>query len=297
MKIKYRNYELEASIHTVNIRSENKPTVRSDAKFINVTGIPNRVTGEYAYFSKINPHNYAGKELLKYSEYEEAISAIIQETGLQNYQNNRLDIRFDSYKDNYDEYYKYNSFLVNSFSALFGCKGDEPTESRGQRTRRKKTVFAENYYMKVEYYNKGLECQYRFPPRARLEFRTLKVKGRCPHEIIKLWIDSLDQCLTMFEQVQHICNEDLLIHYNEWLKENRPKENKGDMLTAFFRGNHTTMFTLNQLERFCELCGINEPKKKAKYIKRRCMIECFSYPDFKGYIGKLKKWLIQYASS
>jgi hypothetical protein len=143
----------------VEIRSKNKASTEwSDAKHIKATNKLNSTTGEITSKGIINPNNYGEGELFTLSEYEKVMKELTQKAGITDYQYNRIDIRFDSYIDNYREYFKLNSLFINLFMVVSTTfKNNEPTVSYGLRSRKKWSFFICNESMKIEYYDKKQE--------------------------------------------------------------------------------------------------------------------------------------------
>ena len=290
-----KEYILEASIHTVSVRSNYSEALQAmDNKIVKTHTKLDSETGELRSHSIINPHYYNNEEIMSYSLYENTMSAIMKEAGVSDYEYDRIDIRLDRYEDDYLEYFKLNSLLINLFAMEYRFKNNEPTESAGHRTRKKCSIFARNRTMGIEYYDKNKESEGKYPCKARLEFRAMRLEGKTPLEVVTLWFKRLDRVVRHYEKVQDSCNAELLKYYKDWVKSNCPKRKRNDMLLAFVRENKDCFYTAKQLENFCVMCGVRNPKSRAKNLKQSCNIEFFSQKDINTYISNIKGFIRLY---
>ena len=294
-KAKLDNYSPTASIHTVQINSQQLPTVAAgDRAFIKTYCKLDNRSGEITSRNIINPHNFTTEELLSYSQFTETMHEITAQTGLDEYSYSRIDIRLDSYEDNYSEYFKLNCLLLGLFSMIYKFKNDEPTVSAGLYTRDECGVYVKNQTIAIDYYNKKKESRDRYPCKARLEFRELRANGKTPEQIAACWYSRLDRLLVNFEALQTKCNKKLFTHYENWLAVNDADNTNRDLLTAFIRENKSVIFTKRQLEVFCKMCGVKSPESRAKNIKKTCGIECFSANNVQTYINIVKESIAKY---
>ena len=288
-KNKLEDIALIASVHTVQVDSADLPVIQEgETRFIKSRLIRNRQTGEITSKNIINPHNYEYQEILNYSKYKTVMQELTETVGLSDYSYSRIDFRLDSYEDNYLEYFKLNSLLTGLLTMKYRFKNNEPTESTGQRTRLKCSVYVKNQRIAVEYYDKKKESLDRFPCKARLEFRELRADGKTPEDVAHLWFARLDNLAGYYNVLQLRYNKSLFEHYQYWLEANKLTTSGSNFLTAFVRENQDAIFSIRQLEKFCEMCGVKNPASRAKNIKKTCNIECFSYNDIKSYINIIK---------
>ena len=287
------NYELTASIHTVEIHSNRRPLhgVLGE-EVIKVTCKPGRKTGKLISRSIINPHEYGYGEITNYSLYEEAMSEITEEVGLRNYEYSRVDIRLDCFEDNYLEYVKLNGLLLGLFSIAYKVINDDVTVNSGLRKRFVHGVYLKNQSMGIEYYDKKKQSQNKFPCKARLEFRAFKLKGKCPVDVMNTWNRRLGRLERYYDKFLDECNEDLYRYYEYWLKKNQLDNSAKSTLRCFIRENQGIVFTTKQLERFCLMCGWNEGR--GKRIHDTLHIEMISQSDIRRYISKIKKEIARY---
>jgi len=216
------------------------------------------------------------------------------ESAVIDYEYDRIDIRLDSYSDNYSEYFKLNSLLIGLFSMEFIFKNNEPTESIGHWTRDKFSIFSKNQHIEVEYYNKKKESQNKYPCKARLEFRAKKLNIESPKDLLQLWFTRFDKLTRHFDKLQEKNNCNMLQYYPKWLEANYPKGENRNALTAFVREHQNLFFTKIQIENFCSLLGIANPQSRAKNIIQSAKIECISYNNIKTYINKIRESIIFY---
>jgi hypothetical protein len=286
------DYSLTASIHTVQIRSSYVAAFQTmDDKMVKVRQTLDNETGEHISHSIINPNNYGVGELLKYSQYEAVMSALMKKAGVSDYKYDRIDFRFDSYEDTFLEYYKLNSLLLGLFTMEYKFRNNEPTESVGQITRSKQGVGIKNQSMELVYYDKEKESNGKNPCKARLELRSKLLDGKQPTAAAALWFTRLDKAKRHFTELQKHYNASLYTHYLAWRKESCPENKNKDMITAFVRENRNCFFTKRQLQEFCAMCGVKSPKYRAKNLKQSCGLEFFSQKDVRTYIEKIKNCL------
>ena len=206
----------------------------------------------------------------------------------------RTDIRLDSYKDDFKDYYKLNLMLINLFSILFSDRNGQAISHMLTQSKEFSDISTKNQYWEVKYYNKKFQTHDTDPAKSRLEFRSLKStneEGHKPHEIKKMWFEKLDMLCEHFEELQKICNRELLFAYREYCHHN--KKLTGDQTTGFFSNpvNSMTIFTKKQLRDFLCECGIDKRKvgDRVKYIVEKTDIEFFTKSDLQQYIEKIKK--------
>lgn len=294
-KSKLNKYDLTASIHTVEIHSSYPPFLENVKKNVaRVRFEPSKKTGKLVSHVVVNPHNFGDGEVLTFSEYEDVMSALTKKIKLRKYKYDRLDIRLDSYEDNYHEYFKLNALLVGLFSMVYKFKNDEPVISLGQQTRLNHSVYVKNQLMGIEYYNKKKQSDNKYPCKARLEFRAFKLNGKCPIAVVKQWFKRCDRLENYFSQFLDKCNDSLLCHYEKWQAENQMQKSESVMLRYFVRENQDIIFTKTQLEEFLQLCGVYSPESRAKNIRKSCEIEMISWQDIRDYIAKIKESITHY---
>ena len=297
-KNKLRQYDLTASIHTVEIHSNCKPRLTGLCKnSMKVHYIFNDDTGRLTSHCIVNPHSFVDVEILEYSRYKAVVAKLAKMARLRNYKYDRIDIRLDSYDDNFLEFFKLNSLLIGLFSSAYKFKQGEPNATYGLLARRNHNVYVKNHYMEIEYYDKQKATGNRFDCKARLEFRAKKLNGKNPISVAELWRNRFEKLDVQYFNFLDSCNKSLYRHYERWLLQNQSPKTKSDMLLPFIRENQEIVFSTKQLELFCQMCGVKNPKSRAKNICNSCGIETVSLPNIREYIAKIENAITQYMES
>lgn len=292
---KLRNYELTASIHTTEIHAKRAPVLDGlGESLVKVHYTTDQSTGKLISHIIVNPH-CDGEEVLTFSEYEEAMAALVKKMNLRRYEYDRLDIRLDSYEDNYLEYFKLNGLFIGLFTMVYRFRNDEPIISFGQQSRRNHSIYVKNQLMGIEYYDKKKQSDNKFPCKARLEFRALKLNGKRPEDVVKRWFKRCNKLENYFDQFTDKCNESLFRHYKAWLEKNQLSNGKSGLLMSFIRENQDIVYTTKQLEKFCRMCGVDTSESRAKNIGKK--IELISRRDIREYITMIKESVTQYMDS
>jgi len=296
---KLTNYELFASIHTVEIRSRKRPVLDEIGEnIVKVRYRTRRSTGKDVCCIVINPHNYYNDEIFEYSLFEDVMVELTKKMKLrkEDWQYSRVDVRLDCFEDNYQEYFKLNALLIDLLAIKYTVKNREATVSIGHRTRFKRGVYIKNQTFCVDYYDKGAECQHRFPCKARLEFRPMKLNGKSPTEVVKLLFNKLNKLDSFYEKCLIECNKGLYNNYL-WKNEHQPLKGKNGILTPYIWENQDVVYNMKQLKKFCRMCGINNFEGRAKSIKRTCDIEIICQKEIKDYISMIVKSITQFMES
>jgi len=293
-KLKLQDYDLQASVHTFVLRSSSAPL------------IPENIGSEVAqtaYFSKsdswlttINPNKLEYGDLFTYSEFNAAVHDLIDIMEVPDSTYYRVDIRLDSYEENFQSYLKLNMLLTNLFSILYNDPNRQAVAYMLTQEKVFSGVSTQNQYRQVEYYDKKFQTNDEDPAKARLEFRCLKSKkqnGFPPHEFKNELFKRLDELPKHYDELQLACNHRMYKAYLTHCKEAGRISGKEDRATEFLSHYHNnmTMFTRKQLEQFLEMCGINDSRGvyRADYITKSYQLEYFSMPDLQNYIKKLKE--------
>ena len=260
----------------------------------------NKNTGEFVSRIFINPHNYYSnnnREILEYSLFEKVMTELTERMELHEWQYSRIDVRLDSYENNYQEYFKLNALFIDLFTMAYIFKNGEATESMGHRSRSKCGVYIKNQNMSVDYYDKNKESRGKFPCKARLEFRMMKLNGKSPTDVIKVLFRRFENLDSYYHENIKECNKSLLRNY-KWTKKNRPLKDRNDILTPYIWENQDVFYNMKQLECFCKMCGVGNPAVRAKSIARKtCKIEFISKKNISDYIAIIKNFITQYMES
>lgn len=291
-KNKLNNYNLNASIHTVNIRSTEKPIFPTS---INTDAFKSSYLEQTQKWSvKLNP-NKIRNDIFAYSEFCATVNELFYSMGIADFTYYRTDIRLDSYEDNFKDYYKLNTLLINLFSILFN---DPNRQAVGHILTQSKAfcdVSSQNQYWEVKYYDKKLQANDIDPAKARLEFRSLKATntdGYEPHIIKDKWFEKLDKLPSLYDDLQKQSNLALYEAYTAYCNYNRKGTLRKDYATAFLSNysNSLTIYTRRQLREFLQMCGLSEQtaQNRSDNIIDNIHIEFFSKTDLENYIKKIK---------
>lgn len=290
-KKKLENYSLTASIHTVNLRSEDKPLL---PKIVSLGIIRSTYFQQKGVWSlRINPNELHG-DIFAYSEFNATMHELCQALQIvPTYY--RCDIRLDSYEYTFKTFYKLNVLLINLFSILFNDPNGQAVSHLLTCSKEFSDVSTKNQYWEVKYYDKARQSHDTDPAKARLEFRSLKSTkdgGRTPDEIKELWFEKLDKLPELYERLQEKTNDALHEAYLQYVKYNGKSDRKRDILTSFLSVycNSVSIYSRKQLRAFLMKCGLKETvaNSRADYIIDRVYLEFFSRADIERYIQKLK---------
>ena len=290
-KAKLNAYNQTASIHTVNLRSEDKPLL---PKNVNLKTIRSTYFQQARVWSLIiNPNQLHG-DIFAYSEFCATMHELNQAMQI-NPTYYRCDIRLDSYEDTFKTFYKMNLLLINLFSILFKDTNGQAVSHLLTCSKAFTDVSTKNQYWEVKYYDKKYQTKDAGPAKARLEFRCLKITkegGYTPHELKEKWFTMLDKLPSLYGQLQEQCNKKLKTAYEKHKAYNSKSGTQSDCLTSFLSvySNGMTIFTREQLRAFLMKCGLKETaaNSRADYIIDRVYLEFFSKADIKRYVEKIK---------
>lgn len=291
-KNKLNTYSLTASIHTINIRSPAQPIIPNcvDTNILRTIYLPK----SNIWSTIVNPNKLHG-DIFAYSEFCAVVADLFDKLDAPNFTYYRTDIRLDSYKDNFKDYYKLNSLLIGLFGLLFNDPNRQAISHMLIQSKEFSDIAAANQYWEVTYYNKKLQTNDTDPAKARLEFRSLKstnASGHPPHEIKTMWFKKLDALPKLYNDLQNNCNAELYKAYQEHCKYNSKGAVRKDYITNFLSSyiSGITIYTRRQLIAFLQMCGLTgkTAEYRADNIIEKVHIEFFSKADIERYIEKIK---------
>lgn len=292
-KNKLNSYDLTASIHTFSVRSFNEPVIPAFVK--TETARTNYMRKTQTWFTTINPNKLNNKDIFAYSEFYAESIKFFNSLQIPDCMFWRTDIRLDSYTDNFKDYYKLNLLLISLFSIELNDKNRQAIGHTLMCSKDFTDISTQNAYWQIKYYDKKFQTRDTDPAKARLEFRYLKAPKNVehkPHEIKEMWFKKLDSIINHFEELQHLCNKELLKAYQYFCIYNGGVDRKRDLLTKFFSlyANSMSVFTREQLRNFFKLCDVEISKieERINYICSMTKIEFFSKSDLRQYIEKIK---------
>lgn len=297
-RAKFDNYKLTASIHTVNIRSDDCPDIPEDVNLEVLRS--NYLQKAEQWSTRINLNKLYG-DIFCYSEFCAVMHELSQQIQISEFKYYRTDIRLDSYSDDFKAYYKLNQLLINLFSLLFHDTNGQAVSHLLTGSKEFTDISTQNQYWQVKYYNKKFQTNDEDPAKARLEFRSLKSTskdGYAPHEMKEKWFEKLDRLPSLYDDLQKLCNVALYKAYRAYCNYNSKGQKKNDYATGFLSNysNSMTIFTRKQLREFLQMCGLSETSaaSRAENIIDRVHIEFFSKADLERYIAKIKAAMNDY---
>lgn len=307
-KIKKENYKLNASVHTVEVKSEN-PTIQEEKKDYITTRISQ--DGRVGT-SKINANKYSG-DIFNFSEFEETMEEILTESNIDDYRITRADLRLDNYeKDHYKAYAKLNKYIISALMVTYKVKNKYQTVDlvSGDQL----TIAIKNDYFEVENYDRNAKNYVTGnttePAKARLEERSMakqwrKVNGgvyadnESNMELLKEeftdgWEKRWKKAKANLKLVQEVYNNALQAKYYNGLNA-RPVQFR--TLTDFLIQNQDSIFTSMQMVDLLKRLGVTNAESRAKYHKKKYGIEYFSKADVDYAIKEIKRATNQYFQS
>lgn len=226
-----------------------------------------------------------------YSDYKQAITYALDKLGLESPSKNRIDFRFDSFDDNYNELLKLNKLVVLLLANYYNISNRY--ESHDLLTQEALTMRIQNDRIEAENYNKGLQ-EPDGEVKNRLELRSKHLPftdNENKKEWIEFdkWCDRLDKVITAdnLNSLVSAINTALIERFKEWSRQ------KGHTLSNFIVHYENCFFTSRQLENFLallidnNLTSITDCKESAKKYKKRYKLEFFSLKDLQVYKVKI----------
>jgi len=291
-KLRLEEYNLQASIHTVSMKSSTKPVISPDMR----NAVDMAYYDKGFYFTKINPNKLGEGDILAYSEFVAIMTELFNELQMSDATFWRTDIRFDSYLPNFKQFYKLNLLLLSLLALELNDQHRQAVGHIYTQTKEFSDITTGNTVWQATYYDKFRQMNDTGDVMARLELRCLRNQrkdGFVPLAVRDKWIEKLDSLLAHYDSLQIQSNEKLLHAYQRHCAYcSKRGKLKSDLLTEFLSDYRTgmTVFTHRQLREFFMLCGVSEKqaKERAVYIQKKTYIEFFSKEDLKRYIAKLK---------
>lgn len=284
---KLTELNLYAGIDTLQFTSEAESLAENinDLSFVSENVYKNTKNNTYNY--KVNPDKANGEiEIYNGVDYYKMRNYMLDELKLTSPIISRIDYRFDSLDDNYNELLKLNKLLILLIVKQYSV--NNRYFSADLLTQDLLTVRAQNDRIEVENYNKSLQepdgivCN-------RLELRSLRLNDGSDEEnkeyteFLK-WCNRLDKAVTA-ENFQALIDE-----LNDFLYVHHCKEStkKGFTLNKFLYKYQNCIFTSEQMKSFYARLGYADPQGQARLYKHRNEIEYFSLKDLLLYVDIIK---------
>lgn len=313
MKLEKRNqYILNGSIHTLEIKSpvpEDEPVKDGNIKECITSRI--NESGTEAV-SKINPNHLNG-DVFAFSEFKKTMREILSASGIDRYRFTRVDLRFDNYDiRHYRLFAKLNKYLISAMAIAYNTKNNYKTDDLFSLNQI--SVAIKNDYFEVENYDRNhknmVTGNTSEPAKARLEERTTARQWRSLYqmdyvgaetnmmliefEFMQKWADRWKKARASLKMVQDAYNESLVRKYQEGLNV-KPVQFRS--LTDFLIQYQDCIFTNAQMVDLLERLGVENPKGRAKYHKKKYKIEYFSVSDVDYAIAEIKRATKEYFNS
>ena len=263
---------MKTFIHTINVVSDNEP---EQTRYLTDTICRN---DKYRSIYNLNKPN----KIYYYKTFEKECINIFN--GLDNAMITRLDIAWDSEKDNYfDDTKKFYRYLLTAFSLAYKSKNSFIVKD--MMTDEDKSFWVKCNYFDVTFYNKELQVigkDIEEKTKARFEFRLkrlLKDDMLNLKEIIINHIENrIKKTLLYLEDVQEEYNKVLIeIYKNGCYKK----------ISDLIIGYSDRIFTKKQLINLLQVIDDKKIKydKKAQNIIDRYGVKCISENDMKQFIN------------
>lgn len=282
------NIPLHCGIHTLSIISDT--LVLNNIEGVETLKTYVNRTGEISYSTFINPNRFKNKEIYNFTEFNEVFSEIKQITGINDYLLSRVDLRFDSYDDNFNELYKMNKLVVLLASIAYNL--NNRYESIDPLTLDKLTIRVQSEYYEVENYNKAIQSNYNDQAQNRLEFRSkaLSKTNKDISEVIQNWNKKLDLLQTEYIYLQRLCNNILV---RQWGKENTLSVKD---FSEFARKYQDIIYTSEQLKNLLIILNKSGTPSSVYKFKERNNIEYITPKDLQAYINNIKDSLNKFVT-
>lgn len=307
-KQKRKNYVLNGSYHTLEIKSP-KPTKKENvSKCIN-TNV--NKDGTQAT-SIINPNKDENGDIFTFNEFRNTFNKILADSGIYEYRITRADMRFDNYDNShYLAFAKLNKYIISTLMVTYKVRNKYIALDLVSETQL--SIAIKNDYFECENYDREYKNEVTNnqdePAKARLEERT---KGRqwrkltnkelfysesdynmelLKKEFTDEWGNRWNKAKDNLKAVQDIYNDALVKEYQNGINI-RPVQFR--TLTDFIIKNQNRIFTSMQLVDLLKRLGVENPENRAKYHKKKYGIEYFSKQDVEYAINELARATKEY---
>ncbi len=283
---KLQDTELYCGIDTIQIESVSEPKdLQPLPMFITASPLFNKRQNTYYY--RLNPDKAYGSSIYNGVAYFDTLEHMLNKVKFDSPVKTRIDFRFDSLDENYNELLKLNKLLLSLIAIEFDLKNKY--ESRDFLELRHLCIRIQNNEIEVENYDKSIQ-EPTGDVKNRIEFRTKQISKNIPEKCkerkeFKEWCKRLDKAVSAknFDELTKRLNTALIEVYNE------EKTRKGFSLAKFLYKYEDCIFSHNQLkELFTEIGTFKDAAKQATEHKKRNYVEYFSLADIKRYVKKIK---------
>lgn len=261
----------------IEFDSEQYPFVHGD--------IVRKSDNTYSYYV-LNPDK-GNNDLAIYNstDYYNTLDYMLNSINLNEPIKSRIDFRFDSFDDNYNELLKLNKVLLLLIAVRYKVKNRY--KSQDLLTEEALTMRIQTKYIEAENYNKSLQepdgdVSNRLELRSKALSAVTIEREKEYYELCK-WCDRLNKAVTTdnFNLLIKKTNTALTNRFKEWSKQ------KGHTLSNFVVHYENCFYTMSQLRDFLKQIGIKDYIQSAKDYKKKYALEFFSLKDIELYKNKI----------
>lgn len=274
-------------IDTLQVRSDSESSIELESVPFISKNVNKTPSGYYLY--RLNPDKAnGGLQIYNSKDYYTVCDYMISALELTNPVKVRIDFRFDSFDDNFNELLKLNSLLELLLDNQYQL--NNRYKSNDLLTFEQLTVRIQNKRLEVENYNKGIQepngiVKNRLELRSKALTETNSEQCKEYAEFLK-WCDRLKKAVTK-ENFDSLMNDLATMLYVQYLKEH---QRRGFTLNKFLYKYSDYIYSNRQLALFYMRCNnISYETALAKGRKYKCQndIELLTLSNMKQYIKLL----------
>ena len=268
-------------IDTIQVRSDTESS-SNDVVYVS-KNVTKTKAGCFLY--RLNPDKAnRGLQIYNSTDYYNICDNMITALELTNPIKTRIDFRFDSFDDNFNELLKLNTLLQLLLDRQFNL--DNRYKSADILTIENLTVRVQNKRLEVENYNKGLQ-EPNGIVKNRLEFRSKNLSETSFEQVkefdeFKKWCDRLKKAVTK-NNFDSLMNELASMLYLQYKKE---YQQKGFTINKFLYKYADYIYNNRQLALFFMQCSNIDYKTalaKGRKYKQNNAVEYINLSDMKKY--------------
>ena len=292
-KEKLKAIQLYAGVDTFEIRTEKEIQPKGQADFVPKECRKN--TKSESYFYKLNPDKYSGTQIYKRTDFVNAANGMFDYLKIDNATITRIDFRFDSFQDDFEELKKLNKFLImlvaydNHFKNCY--------ESINPLLLEPLCIRSQNQYYEIDNYNKGIEeptgnVMNRLELRSKKLYSNVNADTKDLHEFEK-WLKKLKTAIskTNIALLEDKLNESLIRRFAEERKHNTFTNNE------LFCKYQSSIFSSEQMINLCTQLGYKNPKAQMQAYRQRKGIELISHKNLQDYLQILESSFVRFAET
>lgn len=292
-KEKINAIQLFSGVDTLEIRTEKEIDPKGQADFVPKECRKNNKSG--AYFYKLNPDKYSGTQIYNRTAFVNAVNEMFDYLQIDNATITRIDFRFDSFQDDFEELKKLNKFLImlvaydNQFKNCY--------ESINPLLLKPLCIRSQNQYLEIDNYNKGIEeptgnVMNRLELRSKKLYSNVNADTKDLHEFEK-WLKKLKTAIskTNIALLEDKLNESLIRRFAEERKHNTFTNNE------LFCKYQSSIFSREQMINLCTQLGYKNPNAQIQAYKQRKGIELISHKNLKDYLQILESSFVRFAET